>query len=95
MRWPTYQHIFFDCDSTLTTVEGIDALADTAGGVEIHFGDFFGIAIDPGMSLGSVIVSLDALGLGTDLSWSRIALQKLRQGDGHWHRTSLICSALA
>ena len=30
MRWPTYQHIFFDCDSTLTTVEGIDALADTA-----------------------------------------------------------------
>jgi len=31
MRWPTYQHIFFDCDSTLTTVEGLDALADTAG----------------------------------------------------------------
>jgi phosphoserine phosphatase len=31
MRWPAFQHIFFDCDSTLTTVEGIDALADTAG----------------------------------------------------------------
>ncbi|HUS94783.1 MAG TPA: HAD-IB family phosphatase [Patescibacteria group bacterium] len=31
MRWPPFQHIFFDCDSTLTTVEGIDALADAAG----------------------------------------------------------------
>ena len=31
MRWPSFQHIFFDCDSTLTTVEGIDALANTAG----------------------------------------------------------------
>ena len=31
MRWPPYQHIFFDCDSTLTTIEGIDVLAETAG----------------------------------------------------------------
>ncbi len=31
MRWPPYKHIFFDCDSTLTAVEGIDILADTAG----------------------------------------------------------------
>lgn len=31
MRWPHYQHVFFDCDSTLTTVEGIDVLAETAG----------------------------------------------------------------
>jgi phosphoserine phosphatase len=31
MRWPRYQHVFFDCDSTLTTVEGIDILADSAG----------------------------------------------------------------
>lgn len=31
MRWPPYEHIFFDCDSTLTTVEGIDVLADTLG----------------------------------------------------------------
>ncbi|HIP72894.1 MAG TPA: HAD family hydrolase, partial [Anaerolineae bacterium] len=31
MRWPPYQHVFFDCDSTLTTVEGIDILAETAG----------------------------------------------------------------
>ena len=31
MRWPPYKHVFFDCDSTLTTVEGIDALAETAG----------------------------------------------------------------
>jgi phosphoserine phosphatase len=31
MRWPPYEHIFFDCDSTLTTVEGIDILAETAG----------------------------------------------------------------
>ncbi len=31
MRWPYYEHIFFDCDSTLTTVEGIDVLADFTG----------------------------------------------------------------
>ena len=30
MRWPPYKHIFFDCDSTLTKVEGIDILAETA-----------------------------------------------------------------
>jgi phosphoserine phosphatase len=31
MRWPPFQHIFFDCDSTLTAVEGIDALAEASG----------------------------------------------------------------
>jgi phosphoserine phosphatase len=31
MRWPPYKHVFFDCDSTLSTVEGIDILAKTAG----------------------------------------------------------------
>ncbi|MCP4363542.1 MAG: HAD-IB family phosphatase [Chloroflexi bacterium] len=31
MRWPPYKHVFFDCDSTLTTVEGIDILAETVG----------------------------------------------------------------
>ncbi len=31
MRWPPYEHIFFDCDSTLTAVEGIDILAEMAG----------------------------------------------------------------
>ena len=31
MRWPPYKHVFFDCDSTLTTVEGIDALAESSG----------------------------------------------------------------
>jgi phosphoserine phosphatase len=31
MRWPPYQHVFFDCDSTLTTVEGIDILAENSG----------------------------------------------------------------
>lgn len=31
MRWPPYKHVFFDCDSTLTTVEGIDVLAAEAG----------------------------------------------------------------
>ena len=31
MRWPHYEHVFFDCDSTLTTVEGIDILAESAG----------------------------------------------------------------
>lgn len=25
--WPSYQHIIFDCDSTLSTIEGIDHLA--------------------------------------------------------------------
>jgi phosphoserine phosphatase len=31
MRWPGYKHVFFDCDSTLTTVEGIDVLANSTG----------------------------------------------------------------
>lgn len=31
MRWPPYQHVIFDCDSTLTRVEGIDVLAASAG----------------------------------------------------------------
>lgn len=31
MRWPHYEHVFFDCDSTLTTVEGIDILGQSAG----------------------------------------------------------------
>lgn len=31
MRWPHYDHVFFDCDSTLTSVEGIDILAESAG----------------------------------------------------------------
>ncbi|MFQ5760935.1 MAG: HAD-IB family phosphatase [Acidiferrobacterales bacterium] len=31
MRWSRYTHVFFDCDSTLTTVEGIDVLAANAG----------------------------------------------------------------
>jgi phosphoserine phosphatase len=36
MRWPRYDHVFFDCDSTLTTVEGIDVLAEEMGvGAEV------------------------------------------------------------
>jgi phosphoserine phosphatase len=31
MRWPPYRHVIFDCDSTLTQVEGIDVLAAGAG----------------------------------------------------------------
>jgi phosphoserine phosphatase len=31
MRWPPYKHVFLDCDSTLTAVEGIEALAEAAG----------------------------------------------------------------
>jgi len=27
-RWPRYQHVIFDCDSTLSAIEGIDELAD-------------------------------------------------------------------
>ena len=31
MRWPLYDHVIFDFDSTLTKVEGIDILANQAG----------------------------------------------------------------
>lgn len=31
MRWPPFKHVFFDCDSTLSTVEGIDILAKESG----------------------------------------------------------------
>lgn len=31
MRWPHFEHVFFDCDSTLTSVEGIDVLAEAKG----------------------------------------------------------------
>ena len=27
-RWPVYRHVIFDCDSTLTRIEGIDELAN-------------------------------------------------------------------
>ena len=30
-RWPRYDLVFFDCDSTLTTIEGIDELARLKG----------------------------------------------------------------
>jgi phosphoserine phosphatase len=30
LRWPHYEHVIFDCDSTLTTIEGIDVLAESA-----------------------------------------------------------------
>ncbi len=30
MRWPGFQYVFFDCDSTLSTIEGIDVLAESA-----------------------------------------------------------------
>lgn len=35
MRWPHYEHVFFDCDSTLTAVEGIDVLAESSGKGEL------------------------------------------------------------
>lgn len=31
MRWPPYRHVIFDCDSTLSAIEGIDALAALSG----------------------------------------------------------------
>jgi len=31
VRWPEYSHVVFDCDSTLSTVEGIDVLAKSLG----------------------------------------------------------------
>ncbi|MGI9621577.1 MAG: hypothetical protein ACR2PK_01975, partial [Acidimicrobiales bacterium] len=30
-RWPEFAHVIFDCDSTLSTVEGIDVLAEDLG----------------------------------------------------------------
>lgn len=30
-RWPEFAHVIFDCDSTLSTVEGIDVLAKNLG----------------------------------------------------------------
>lgn len=30
-RWPGYRHVVFDCDSTLSGIEGIDELAGTEG----------------------------------------------------------------
>lgn len=30
-RWPEFTHVVFDCDSTLSSVEGIDVLADGLG----------------------------------------------------------------
>ena len=29
VRWPGYRHVVFDCDATLSTIEGIDSLAGT------------------------------------------------------------------
>ncbi|MDZ7374036.1 MAG: HAD-IB family phosphatase [candidate division KSB1 bacterium] len=38
MIWRSFQHIFFDCDSTLTRIEGIDELGAMLGkGQEIRF----------------------------------------------------------
>lgn len=31
MRWPIYEHVIFDFDSTLSGIEGIDVLAEQAG----------------------------------------------------------------
>lgn len=59
MRWPPYRHVFFDCDSTLTRTEGIDALADRVGqgarvkaltdaamGGEVELEDVYGERLD-------------------------------------------------
>jgi len=31
VRWPEFSHVVFDCDSTLSTIEGIDVLAESLG----------------------------------------------------------------
>ncbi|MCP3973273.1 MAG: HAD-IB family phosphatase [bacterium] len=31
VRWPEFSHVIFDCDSTLSTIEGIDVLATSLG----------------------------------------------------------------
>ena len=59
MRWPPFKHVIFDCDSTLTTVEGIDVLADVAQkkaevealtnaamNGEVDLGDIYGKRLD-------------------------------------------------
>ena len=32
--WPAYELVFFDCDSTLSSIEGIDELARSKGKAE-------------------------------------------------------------
>lgn len=34
VRWPEFAHVIFDCDSTLSTIEGIDVLAESLGFAE-------------------------------------------------------------
>lgn len=59
VRWPAYDAVAFDCDSTLTTVEGIDELACALGKAdevaaltnaamdgEIDLGDVYGARLD-------------------------------------------------
>lgn len=52
-RWTTYELIFFDCDSTLSTVEGIDELARMKG-KEQRVGLLTQKAMDGDLDLGEV-----------------------------------------
>jgi len=53
LAWQTYQHIFFDCDSTLTKIEGIDELA-RAKGKEQRIGLLTNKAMDGQLDLAEV-----------------------------------------
>lgn len=53
MRWPPYKHVFFDCDSTLTAVEGIDILA-TSPEMQQQIGLLTQAAMDGDLDLAEV-----------------------------------------
>ncbi len=59
VRWPEFAHVVFDCDSTLSTIEGIDVLAeglgleaevtaltDAAMAGEVDLGDIYGARLE-------------------------------------------------
>ncbi len=53
MRWPPYPVVVFDCDSTLTAVEGIDVLAAEMG-MESEVAGLTNAAMDGSVDLGDV-----------------------------------------
>jgi phosphoserine phosphatase len=53
VQWQPFQHIFFDCDSTLSTIEGIDELARLKG-KELRVGVLTDKAMNGDLDLGEV-----------------------------------------
>jgi len=52
-RWPIYNHVIFDFDSTLSAIEGIDVLASNAG-VGDEVSELTQLAMDGGIDLEAV-----------------------------------------